>query len=77
MDSKEKVDRELLFAMIWNRPATHVVEELSQVFDKSSKSLKRMFGPKGNPQASNLFAVIQYLHEQEGIHMEVKARKVA
>ena len=52
-------------------------EELSQVFDKSSKSLMRMFGPKGNPQASNLFAVIHYLQEQEGIHLEVKARKVA
>lgn len=36
-----------------------------------------MFGPKGNPQASNLFAVIQYLQEHEGIHLEVKARKVA
>jgi len=57
--------------------ATIGFEELSQVFDKSSKSLMRMFGPKGNPQASNLFAVIQYLQEQEGIHLEVKARKVA
>ena len=57
--------------------ATIGFEELSKVFDKSSKSLMRMFGPKGNPQASNLFAVIQYLQEQEGIHLEVKARKVA
>ena len=52
-------------------------EELSEVLDKSSKSLMRMFGPKGNPQASNLFAVIHYLQEQEGIHLEVKARKIA
>jgi DNA-binding phage protein len=57
--------------------ATIGFEELSQVFDKSSKSLMRMFGPKGNPQASNLFAVIHYLQEQEGIHLEFKARKVA
>ena len=57
--------------------ATIGFEELSQVFGKSSKSLMRMFGPKGNPQASNLFQVIQYLQEQEGIHLEVKARKVA
>ena len=57
--------------------ATTGFEELSQVFDKSSKSLMRMFSPKGNPQASNLFAVIQYLQEQEGIRLEVKARKVA
>jgi len=26
---------------------------------------------------SNLFAVIHYLQEQEGIHLEFKARKVA
>lgn len=57
--------------------ATIRFEELSRVFDKSSKSLMRMFGPKGNPQASNLFAVIHYLQEQEGIPLEVKARKVA
>ena len=56
--------------------ATTGFEELSRVFDRSSKSLMRMFGPKGNPQASNLFAVIHYLQEQEGIHLEVKARKV-
>jgi hypothetical protein len=57
--------------------ATIGFEELSRIFDKSSKSLMRMFGPKGNPQANNLFAVIGYLQEQEGIHLEVKARKVA
>jgi hypothetical protein len=36
-----------------------------------------VFGPKGKPQASNLFSVIRYLQEQEGIHLEVKARKIA
>ena len=56
--------------------ATIGFEELSRVFEKSSKSLMRMFGPKGNPQVSNLFAVIGYLQEQEGIHLEVKARKM-
>ncbi len=57
--------------------ATMGFEELSRVFDKSSKSLMRMFGPKSNPQASNLFSVIHYLQEQEGIHLVVKARKLA
>ena len=57
--------------------ATIGFEELSEVFGKSSKSLMRMFGPRGNPQASNLFAVIGYLQEQEGVHLEVKAREVA
>ncbi len=57
--------------------ATIGFEELAEVFGKSSKSLMRMFGPKGNPQASNLFAVISYLQKREGIQLEVKARKVA
>lgn len=57
--------------------ATIGFEGLSWDFDKSSKSLMRMFGPKENPQGSNLFAVIHYLQEQEGVHLEVKARKVA
>ena len=57
--------------------ATIGFEELSRAFDKLSKSLMHMFGPKGNSQASNLFAVIYYLQEQEGIHnLEVKVRKV-
>ncbi len=57
--------------------ATIGFEALSRVSGKSSKSLMRMFGPKGNPQASNLFAVIHCLQEQEGIHLAVKSRKVA
>lgn len=52
-------------------------EEFSRVIDKSNKSLMAMFGPKWNPQVSNLFAVIHYLEEQESIQWEVKARKVA
>ena len=56
--------------------ATMGFETLSQAFGKSSKSLMRMFGPKGNPQAGNLFAVIRYLQEQEGMHLEVKAREM-
>ena len=57
--------------------ATIGFEELSGVIGKSSKSLMRMFGPKGNPQAGNLFGVISYLQEKEGVHLEVRARKVA
>jgi hypothetical protein len=34
-----------------------------------------VFGPKVNCQASNLFALIHYLQEQKGIHLEVKAPK--
>lgn len=57
--------------------ATIGFEQLSRVFGKSSKTLMRKFGPKGNPQASNLFAVIRYLQEQEGIQLEVKVGEVA
>ena len=57
--------------------ATLGFEELARVFSKPSKSLMRMLGSKGNPQARNLFAVISYLQQQEGVHLEVIARDVA
>ena len=34
-------------------------DELGRLTDKSPKSLMRMFGPNGNPQARNLFEVIE------------------
>jgi hypothetical protein len=34
-----------------------------------------MLGSKGNPQASNLFAVIHWLQEQNSIHLEAKPGK--
>ncbi len=48
-------------------------EELASRVGKPSKSLMRMFGPSGNPQARNLFDVISCLQECEGIHLEVRA----
>ena len=51
--------------------ATVGFEELGEVLDKSPKSLMRMFGPKGNPQARNLFEVISCLQEREAIRLEV------
>jgi len=47
--------------------------ELSKLTDKSPKSLLRMFGPNGNPQARNLFEIIGHLQDREGIHFEVRA----
>jgi DNA-binding phage protein len=41
------------------------------------KSLMRMFGPSGNPQAKNLLLVIAYLQQHEGIRLQVKPAKVA
>ncbi len=33
----------------------------------------RMFGPKGNPQARNLFEIIGCLLKREGFYFEVRA----
>ncbi len=48
-------------------------EELGRLTGKSSKSLMRMFGPNGNPQARNLFEVISQLQRYEGVRLEVTA----
>jgi DNA-binding phage protein len=40
---------------------------------EATKSLMRMFGPKGNPTAANLFAVINALQDRTGVHLEVRA----
>ncbi len=37
------------------------------------KRLNLMFGPKGNPTATNLFDIIACLPEHEGVKLEVKA----
>ena len=40
---------------------------------KSPKSLMRMLGPAGNPQARNLFEVIGYLQEHERVRLKTRA----
>jgi DNA-binding phage protein len=37
------------------------------------KTLYRMFGPKGNPTATNLFNIIACLQEHEGVRLQVMA----
>jgi DNA-binding phage protein len=44
---------------------------LAEVTHIPAKSLMRMFGPKGNPRADNLFQIIHQLQAHEGIHLEV------
>ena len=51
--------------------------ELAEVTNRSPKSLMRMLGPKGNPQAQNLFAIVSYLLEQEGIRFKLSASAVS
>jgi hypothetical protein len=46
---------------------------LATTVDTPAESLMRMFGPKGNPSAKNLFGVIAALQNQEGIQFALKA----
>lgn len=55
--------------------ATIGFEDLAEATGTSSKSLMRMFGPSGNPQASNLFQVLGYLQKAEHVELEVRAAK--
>jgi hypothetical protein len=52
--------------------ATIGFDALGSLTDKSPKSLMRMLGPKGNPQARNLFDIIAHLQKREGIHFQVR-----
>ena len=53
--------------------ATIGFRELGGLTAKSPKSLMRMFGPSGNPQARNLFEITGCLQEHEGLRLEVQA----
>jgi len=51
--------------------ATVGFEKLGAAMHKSPKSLMRMFGEKGNPQAQNLFSVLGYIQKKEKIKLAV------
>jgi hypothetical protein len=51
--------------------ATVGFEKLGKATGTQPKSLIRMFGPRGNPQAKNLFNVLGYLQKQAGLHLQV------
>lgn len=53
--------------------ATIGFERLSEVVRHPQKSLMRMFGPKGNPTAENLFGVISALQAETGVHLKIRA----
>jgi len=54
--------------------ATVGFEKLGADTGSSPKSLIRMFGPSGNPQARNLFSVISHLQRHAGLTLHVTAR---
>jgi hypothetical protein len=37
----------------------------------------RMLGPRGNPQARNLFEIVAYLQQAEGVRFEVRPTRAA
>ena len=51
--------------------ATVGFEKLGAATGAPPKSLIRMFGPRGNPQARNLFSVIGYLQKRAGVRLHV------
>ena len=55
--------------------ATIGFEKLGQATGSSPKSLIRMFGPGGNPQARNLFAVVSQLQRHAGLTLHVSAQQ--
>ena len=57
--------------------ATLTFDRLTEATGIPVKSLQRMFGPRGNPTAKNLFAVIKALQDAEHITLAVKATRYA
>ena len=51
--------------------ATVGFEKLGEATGTPAKSLIRMLGPRGNPQARNLFGIIGYLQKQAGMQLHV------
>ena len=52
--------------------ATIGFEELGRATGTPAKSLMRMFGPRGNPQASNLSPCSATCKRHGGFHLEVR-----
>ncbi|MGI9303345.1 MAG: transcriptional regulator [Gammaproteobacteria bacterium] len=57
--------------------ATVGFEPLAKALNKNPKSLHRMLAPAGNPNASNLFEIISFLQDREGVALKVSAKRQA
>lgn len=53
--------------------ATVGFAEIAEVTHHSAKSLMRMLSPSGNPQARNLFEIVEFLQRVEKVRFEVVA----
>ena len=52
--------------------ATIGFQELGELTNHSPKSLMRMLGPSGNPNARNLFEILCALQEEARVHFKLK-----
>ena len=55
--------------------ATVGFDKLAQETGTPAKSLMRMFGPRGNPNARNLFSVMHRLQSASGISLRVRTSR--
>ncbi len=53
--------------------ATIGFADLAEATQHSAKSLMRMLSPSGNPQAANLFEIVEYLQRRERVRFRVAA----
>jgi DNA-binding phage protein len=53
--------------------ATTGFENLAEGIGKSPKSLMRMLSASGNPTAKNLFGIVSYLQQAEGVSLQTQA----
>lgn len=70
LNGEPEVGKEIIRDLV---NATIGFDELGTRVGKSPQSLMRMFSSKGNPQSSNLFAVIDVLCQNEGVRLKVVA----
>ncbi len=70
LGGEHALGRELLRDFI---NATIGFPELAAQTGIHAKTLHQMFGPRGNPTASNLFRIITCLQEHEGVRLRVVA----
>lgn len=55
--------------------ATVGFRRLEEATSIRANRLMRMFGPKGNPSAQNLFGVLAHLRAREGVNFEIRPHR--
>ena len=50
---------------------------LAEELGRSPKSVMRMLGPSGNPQARNLIEIVRYLQQKEGVSFHLRIQSAA